>query len=166
MPGKFSVVALALLAVAIVPTNARTHEPRATTVAALENLAPRAQQAAETVDAFHAALARGDTAGALALLAEDALIFEEGGAERSRGAYAAEHLAADAEYTAAVPSILTRRSGGATGGVAWIATEGRTTGRFRDRAVDRITTETMVLERIGGHWRIVHIHWSSRASSQ
>jgi hypothetical protein len=42
-------------------------------------------------------------------------------------------------------------------------TEGRTTGRFNDRAVDRLTAETMVLTRGTDGWRIRHIHWSSRA---
>ena len=40
---------------------------------------------------------------------------------------------------------------------------GRTTGQFNGRAVDRLTTETMVLKRLADGWRIHHIHWSSRA---
>ncbi|HYD37026.1 MAG TPA: hypothetical protein VEA60_05400, partial [Allosphingosinicella sp.] len=40
-----------------------------------------AEAAAATVDAFHAALRRGDTAAASALLTDDALVFEEGRAE-------------------------------------------------------------------------------------
>src|SRR5690606_29848204 len=50
--------------------------------------------AAEAVDAFHAALRAGDRDAALAVLAEDALIFEAGGAERSRAEYASHHLEA------------------------------------------------------------------------
>lgn len=147
------------------PAMTSAHEPNVSPVVSTEDVAPGARQAAQTVDSFHAALASGDTAAVLALLADDALIFEEGSAERSKAEYAREHLAADAEFTAAVPSTQTRRLGRAAGVVAWIATEGRTTGRFRDRAIDRITTETMVLKRIRGQWRIVHIHWSSRSPS-
>jgi hypothetical protein len=44
--------------------------------------------AVDTVLAFHAALANGDADAALALMAENALIFESGGVERSRGEYA------------------------------------------------------------------------------
>ena len=126
-------------------------------------LSASARNAASTVDAFHAALRRGDTRSAAAMLADDALIFEGGGVERSKAEYASHHLAADAAYTQAVPSVLTRRAGDSNGSVAWIASEGRTTGTYKGNAVDRVTAETMVLRRTGRAWRIVHIHWSSAA---
>jgi len=136
------------------------HEPVAKPSQA-SALSASARSVASTVDAFHAALRRGDTRSAAALLANDALIFEGGGVERSKAEYASHHLAADAAYTQAVPSILTRRAGDSTGSVAWIASEGRTTGTYKGKAVDRVTAETMVLRRTGRAWRIVHIHWSS-----
>lgn len=139
------------------------HDPPAPAAAGAEQVSSEAAPAAAAVDAFHAALRRGDTQGALGLLADDALVYEEGGAERSRAEYASHHLAADAAFAAAVTSTRTRRLGRAVGDVAWIASENRTTGRFRDRAVDRLSAETMVLRRQAGGWRIVHIHWSSRA---
>ena len=73
---------------------------------------------------------------------------------------------ADAEFAKAVPATVTRRAAEAVGDFAWIATEGRTVGSYKDRAVDRITSETMVLKREGGTWKIAHIHWSSAASGQ
>ena len=130
----------------------------ATTVAA------SARPSAAVVDAFHAALRRGDTTAALSYLADDALIFEEGGVERGKAEYAASHLAADAAFSKAVSSSLTRRVGHAAGALAWVATEGRTSGTFRGRSVDRRTVETMVLRRTGGRWKIIHIHWSSAAA--
>jgi ketosteroid isomerase-like protein len=120
-----------------------------------------AQVPAAVVDAFHAALARGDTDGAAALLVDDALIYESGGAERSKAEYASHHLGADAKFAQAVPRSITARSGTAIGDVAWIATEGRTTGTYGDRAIDSLSTETMVLRKGAGGWKIVHIHWSS-----
>jgi ketosteroid isomerase-like protein len=120
-----------------------------------------AQEPERIVDAFHAALARGDTTGALAVLADEAVIYESGGVERGKAEYASHHLAADAAFSKAVPSQVLRRSGAADGRVAWILTEGRTTGSYRDRPVDRITTETAMLRRIAGAWRITHFHWSS-----
>ncbi|HEY5722232.1 MAG TPA: nuclear transport factor 2 family protein [Allosphingosinicella sp.] len=123
---------------------------------------PAFEAAAATVDAFHAALRRGDTAAAANLIADDALIFEEGGAERSKAEYQAHHLDADAAFSKAVNSVRTRRTGRASGDTAWVATEGRVTGTFNGRAVDRTTVETMVLRRTRNGWRIVHIHWSSR----
>ena len=124
-----------------------------------------AAAAVAVVDAFHAALRRGDTEAASALLVDEALIFEEGRAERSKAEYARQHLAADAAFSKAVPSAVARRRADAAGDLAWVATEGTTKGRFRGTDVNRVTDETMVLRRVGGAWKIVHIHWSSAQSS-
>ena len=124
-----------------------------------------ARSAAATVDAFHAAMARGDTQSAAALLADDALIFEEGGVERSKAEYRVHHLPADAAFSKVVSSSVIRRSGSSTGTFAWIATEGRMTGTYKGKAVNRVTTETMLLRRVGRAWKIFHIHWSSGAAS-
>lgn len=129
------------------------------------SVAAEATDATLVVDAFHAALKANDTADALALMAPDVMIFEEGGAERSRDEYASHHLGSDAAFAAASDAAVTRRSGWAEGDVAWVTSEGRTTGQFNGRAVDRLTTETMVLKRHADGWRIHHIHWSSRAPS-
>src|SRR5690349_10541119 len=84
-------------------------------------LAPEAVEAAAAVDRFHAALRQGDETATLALLADDALVFEAGGAERSKAEYAAEHLGADIAFSQAVAPRLTRRLGGAAGDFAWVA---------------------------------------------
>jgi ketosteroid isomerase-like protein len=154
----FAFVAAVALAV---PAASHTSRPRA---AAAGQLSPDARTAAATVDMFHAALRRGDTASAAALLATDALIFESGEVERSKAEYAAHHLGADAEFARAVASSVTRRAGYSDGKVAWIASEGRTTGTYEGRPIDALTAETMLLRRTGGKWRIVHIHWSSAKS--
>jgi len=109
-------------------------------------------------------LRRGNTQAALGLIAEEALIFEAGGVERSRADYASHHLAAHAAFSQAVPATVTRRTGEAEGNIAWITSEGRTAGTYKGRAVDRRTVETMVLRRGKAGWKIVHIHWSSAAA--
>ena len=113
------------------------------------------------VDAFHAALASGDPRTALDLLAEDVLIFESGGVERSRAEYASHHLAADAAFSAAVGRTLVNRSHGEAGNAAWVTSVETVAGTFRGRAINSRTVETMLLGRVAGKWRIVHIHWSS-----
>lgn len=128
-------------------------------------LAGAAADAAKVVEAFKAAISSGDTAGAAALLADDVGVFEAGYVERSKAEFAGEHLAADIEYSKAVKGEVTRQTGEASGDLAWIASEGRSTGRYKDKDVNRITTETMVLRRQADGWRIVHIHWSSRANT-
>ena len=126
-----------------------------------ETLPEPARAAAATVDAFHSALRRDDPQGALALVADDASVFEDGRVERTKAEYALRHAAADAAFSKAVPSKRLSRTGQATADLALIASESRTKGRFRGQDVDRIMVETMVLRRAGDGWKIVHIHWSS-----
>ncbi len=125
------------------------------------SLPASAAEAAATVDAFHKALHAGDTRAAAALVAEDALIFEAGGAEHDKAEYVGHHLAADAQFASGTSETIKRRSGGGVGDMAWIATESRTFGTFRGKPVDSAATETMVLRRTADGWRIVHVHWSS-----
>jgi len=153
-----------LAALAFLASPASAHESIAGT-AQRAALSPAARDAAAVVDAFHAALRRGDTRAAATLLTDDALVFEAGGAER-KAEYAAHHLPADAEFSKAVATVVTRRTGHAAGAFAWIATEGRATGTYKGKAVDSLMTETMILRRVGQGWRIVHIHWSSAAKRQ
>ncbi|MNE36940.1 SnoaL-like domain protein [compost metagenome] len=161
MSPKPLVLVLSLAVLSVTPALAQDHSHGHAEIAGA--ISPEAAEAASVVDAFHAGLKAGDTAAALALLASDVMIFEEGGAERSRDEYASHHLASDAAFAAASDATVARRSGWADGDVAWITSEGRTTGHFNGRAVDRLTTETMVLKRHADGWRIHHIHWSSRA---
>ncbi|MFN4287372.1 MAG: nuclear transport factor 2 family protein [Brevundimonas sp.] len=124
-----------------------------------------ARPAVAAVEAFHAALGSGDAEAALALLAPDVMVLEEGGAERSREEYAGHHLPADMAFAAATETVTTHRAAWIEGDLAWVLTEGRVTRRFSDRPVDRLTAETMILQRHADGWRIRHIHWSSRAAN-
>ena len=160
-PIRIAMVALVALAVAPFPLLAHTPEKQTAGQTALPQ---SARSAAATVDAFHEALRRGDTNSAARLLADDALVFEEGGVERSKAEYVGHHLPADAAFAQVVGSTVTRRTGGSDGALAWIASEGRMAGTYQGKAVNRVTTETMVLRRIGRAWKVVHIHWSSAAA--
>ena len=160
---RMTTIAAALLLAGNAQADPQSDQTAATQ---LEQVAPSARSAARVVDVFHAALRRGDTKAALSHLAADALIYEAGGVERSRQEYASHHLAADAAFARAVPGTNTRRSGHAAADIAWIATEGRTKGTYKGKPVDRITSETMVLRRAAGAWKIVHIHWSSAAGAK
>ena len=160
-PIRIAMVTLLALAVAPVPLSAHApanHAPGQTA------LPPSARSAAATVDAFHEALRRGDTNSAAGLLDDDALVFEQGGVERSKAEYVGHHLPADAAFAQVVGSTVTRRTGRSDGALAWIASEGRMSGTYKGKAVNRVTTETMLLRRIGQAWKVVHIHWSSAAA--
>jgi ketosteroid isomerase-like protein len=114
-----------------------------------------------TVAAFHHALSTGDSAGALALLAPDAVILESGDLE-TRAEYAAHHLAADIEFSRAVPSQQVTTRVYQEGAVAWVASVSTSRGTFRDRAIASQGAELMILTRTAAGWRIRAIHWSSR----
>jgi ketosteroid isomerase-like protein len=120
-----------------------------------------AQQApSQVVDAFHFALRAGDRAEALELLLADVVIFEQGRLERSRTEYAKSHLAEDIAFAAATKHSVSRRSAKVQGNTAWVMSVNRSRGKFNNRPVDFTTDETIVLTRVGGKWRIAHIHWS------
>ena len=155
-----SVMVAALLAA---PMTASAHDPVPGPSLMAAHLNPAAAEAATVVDAFHAALKAGDASKAASLLDDAVLIFEAGGAERSRSDYAAHHLPADAAFAKLATETLNRRSGGGGGNFAWIASEGAVRPQAEGKAQPRITTETMILEKAAGVWRIVHVHWSSRA---
>ena len=128
----------------------------------LEAAAQAARDASAAVDSFHSALSRDDPKGALALMTDEALVFEDGRVERTKAEYALHHAGADAAFSKAVSTKRLRRSVQVLDDLAWVATESRTRGRFRGTDVDRVMVETMILRRdSAGAWKIVHIHWSS-----
>jgi ketosteroid isomerase-like protein len=122
--------------------------------------AAQGQAPSEVVDAFHFALKAGDRQQALELLASDVTIFEQGRVERSRTEYARSHLAADMAFASATTRTVARRSSRLLGNAAWVMSINRNRGKVKDRVVDFTTSETIVLTRTGGKWRIAHIHWS------
>ncbi len=117
---------------------------------------------ADVVDAFHTALAAGDSSSALELLDPQVLIYESGSVEATREEYRSHHLGADMAYAGATTRHLTKQSAGQSGDIAWVLSESTTTGTYRDREVNSGGTETMMLRRVGDGWLITHIHWSSR----
>jgi ketosteroid isomerase-like protein len=116
---------------------------------------------AAVVERYHRALAAGDSTGALALLAPDAIILEAGGVE-TRAEYRSHHLAGDIEFARAVRSQRGPVRVRVRGDVAWATSTSTTEGQFRERAINSAGAELMVLTRTPRGWRISAIHWSSR----
>jgi ketosteroid isomerase-like protein len=135
------------------------------TLAATPLAAQAPDSPAAVVNAFHAAQAAGDSLESLEFLAPDAVIYESGGVEASRDEYRAHHLGIDVAFAAATRREIVDQRVGAAGDVAWVLTQSRVTGRFRERDVDSRGVETMLLRQTPGGWRIVHIDWSSRRGS-
>lgn len=116
---------------------------------------------AAAVTGYHAALASGDSAAALRLLAPDVLILESGGRETLEE-YRSHHLPGDIRFAMAVPSergpIVVR----VAGDVAWATSTSVTQGTLGERTINSAGVELMVLSRTASGWRIRAIHWSSR----
>jgi ketosteroid isomerase-like protein len=115
------------------------------------------------VESFYASLASGATEAAAALLAEDAIVLENGRLE-SRAEYVAHHLTADIAFARAVPQSRSDVRVVALGDAAWVSARTRAEGAFRGRAVRSEGAELIVLARGAAGWRIRAIHWSSHDS--
>lgn len=116
----------------------------------------------KTVDAFHRALLQGHAAQAEALLHPEAVIYEQGGAERSRAEYSAAHLAADIAFSKATERKVLKRQVRISGNTAWVLSEAQTSGEYQGKPVNQGGVETMILSLENGTWRIAHIHWSGK----
>lgn len=116
----------------------------------------------EVVDAYHSALASGDSITALSLLADDVTILESGGVE-DKAHYRSGHLAGDMRFAAAVPRERSEINVTVAEDIAWAWSTSTTQGRMGDRDINSRGAELMVLSRVGDSWRIRAIHWSSRS---
>jgi ketosteroid isomerase-like protein len=155
---KFNMIRGACAATAIMCVATLT--PRATQAQAKASAADSAT-VAQVVAQFHSALVAGDSAGVMALLADDAQILESGGIE-TRADYRAHHLEADIAYAKAVSSTPGPLKISVNGNTAWVSSTSASKGTYRERPVNSVTAELMVLVRTSAGWRISAIHWSSR----
>ena len=116
----------------------------------------------EQVAALHAAMVAGDSAAAVTLLAQNVIIYESGGVERSRNEFASHHLAIDIDFASSTSREVLGQTSGTSGDIAWVLSTTSVTGTFRSNPIDSRGTETILLARSAEGWRITHIHWSSR----
>jgi len=128
---------------------------------AIENAESSTAAAARIVDAFAVALASQDERLARKMLADNVLIAEGGGAERSFEEYAAHHLNADMQFMAGVKATLKKRDVIDSGDLAIVVSESELHGEYQSKPIHSRMMETMVLKLTDDGWRIRHIHWSS-----
>jgi len=120
-----------------------------------------ASDVASVVAGYDRALRTADSATALSLLTDDAVILESGGSE-TREEYRSHHLPSDIQFAQAVQSTRSPLRIKVLGDVAWVTSTSSVQGMFRDRPVNSVGAELMVLNRLPGGWKIAAIHWSSR----
>lgn len=116
------------------------------------------------INRFHEALAAGDSTKALSLLGDDVIVLEAGGVE-TRDEYRAHHLPGDIGFAKAVPGDRKIVNVKVRGDVAWVTSTSSTRGTYRERPIDSVGAELIVLTRTPNGWRISAIHWSSRRRS-
>jgi ketosteroid isomerase-like protein len=116
--------------------------------------------AAKVVVDFHRALESADGVLARSLLDDHVVIIEGGGIERSADEYAAHHMMADMKYLSAVHVQTIEHHTEESGNIAVSISRSKTTGSYKGETVDDEGSETVVLRKIAGNWRITHIHWS------
>lgn len=141
--------------------SADDHHDDAAKSGASADIPDAARGAVAVVDAFGAALVKGDPGKVKALLDPAVVVLEAGGAERSRDEYMSQHAGADAKFLHGAHVRVTHRIARMDGDLAWVATES-TIHAHGGTPVTLLSSETMTLARRDGQWRITHIHWSSR----
>jgi len=128
--------------------------------------AARAEEAPiAVVERFGKALESGDRVAVLDCLAPEVVIFEHGGAELSREEYASHHLDGDLAYLAEIDVRVVDRKVLDGADRAIVLTRTESSGQSNGKPVASRGTETLVLERRGERWLIVHVHWSSGRSN-
>ena len=118
------------------------------------------------VQALHEAMSAGDAKRVQDVLDPKVLIMEGGNVERSRVEYAGHHLPADLKFMQAIDYKLERQTGDTVGDLAWVASEARLSGTREGKPIDLVSTESLVLKKAAAGWKVVHIHWSSRAAKK
>lgn len=134
---------------------------RAPLVAQATAVSTSAPGALSVAERFAHALQSGDRDAALGCLAPEVTIFEHGSAELSRDEYARHHLDGDLDYLRQTATKVIDRRVIEGGDRVVVLTRSETRGEYKGKPVASSGTETLVLERRGDDWTIVHIHWSS-----
>ena len=119
---------------------------------------------ADAVNNFHSALREGNHELIIKLLDPRVVVYEEGVPELSFSDYALYHLKADMEFAKSTTRriIHTRVLEGQE--YFAVLNYGTIKGVFQKAKVDQHFSETMLLKRNNGNWRITHIHWSNNTT--
>ncbi|MBB1371907.1 MULTISPECIES: DUF4440 domain-containing protein [Pseudoalteromonas] len=156
---KFGLIsALLLTATSSFTVNAHGDEEHAKKSALFVNVS---SAAAKVVSSFHTALKQGDKVTARQLLADDVIIFEGGGVERSADEYANHHMLADMKYLSAINSDLLEHQVFINGDMAYSVSRSKNHGNYKGKEISATGMESITLKNTDSGWKITHIHWSN-----
>ena len=111
-------------------------------------------------DAFNKALNAGDAEAVGKILAEDVVILESGHAQKSRAEYMNGHMKSDMAFLPHITTTLLDRQTSQAGDLAWIISHVSMKGEYKDKTIDIISREMLVMKHNGHDWQITMVHWS------
>jgi ketosteroid isomerase-like protein len=160
-----SLLLAASLLLATGSVSAQPSAPSAAAPTTTAPLSPAASAAEQVVNAFMTDLANGQLEAARQLMAPDAVVMANGQVLGDRDRYINGAAKGDAAALAGTQRELLHRSVQAGNDIGWVVSEKRvrrdaTSAAQGPREV--LVTETMLLARTTGGWKITHIHWSTR----
>jgi uncharacterized membrane protein/ketosteroid isomerase-like protein len=135
----------------------QSHEDAANVTAIDDSDHPASLVATQLADA----IAMGDIDSLRAVVAADVVIFESGGIESSLTEYEGHHMPADMAFMKAMSREVISQQVIDSGDSATVVTRSRIHGTYKDKEIDLNSTETLVMRKLHGQWKVVHIHWSS-----
>lgn len=144
----------------VVDPNVATTDTKAHSVVTTPRFSGLDHPAAKTVTDFHAALKAADVSAVKRVLAEDVIIFEGGGVERSRAEYESHHMAADMAFLKDLSVETLEHHVRVQGDSAVSLARSKVSGQFKEKSIDHTGMETITLQKRNGNWQITHIHWS------
>jgi uncharacterized membrane protein len=107
------------------------------------------------------AIGRGDTEELKRVLDQNVVIFESGNVESSLAEYESHHMKSDIAFMAAMNIELLSREVIDAEDSATVISRSRISGAYKSKEIDLVNTETLVIQRRNGEWKVVHVHWSS-----
>ena len=108
--------------------------------------------------AFHKALRVQNEVAAKKLLADNVMIVEGGGIERSAEEYASHHMLSDMKFVSTLSSELLEHKVAIYGDSA---TSFSLTRNTTESGKTYRSYETAILTKHDGQWKIAHLHWST-----
>jgi len=114
-----------------------------------------------TLEAFYGAMKTGDTATAMAQIAQDAMFVESGRLE-TREQYEKNHFPNDFAFEKQITGKRTPWRITINGDTAWVIASTTYMGPVDGDDVNFVSSQLAVLTREMDGWKIRSIHWSSR----
>lgn len=117
--------------------------------------------AVAAVERFHGALVASDSARAVSMLADDALVIESG-AIQSRAEYLGHHLGADMKASQGGKGVRSVTNVTVVGRMAYVVSKTETPASGAEGSTASALVELMVVSKSIDGWKIRAVHWSSR----